>query len=252
MRTTWGRGILLGAVVLSSVLVEASAQAQPKGATRDPARSAGDTAQGPLQPAAAEAQPNEVTPEATQEPPRNEGATAPGHWFTPVFLLQPGMFTANAVKPPDGAMSSSELNLRFLTVLPTPSKYLVLVSGLSFQPLADGAGNSPAAFYGLIVPLPFVTAVTHGWIGMSLDAIGLYAAGLGATMDAPTRYGHELLGEVALQLNIGPKLFSKAPDPISGMNLYVLADQLITGPNDFNPALLYGITVPLAPWSKKK
>ena len=170
----------------------------------------------------------------------------------PIFVLQPGLITTNLINPPTvmgvTAESATELNLRFFTLIPTPSKYLALVAGTLWSPTVDG-GGAPVFVYGGAVPLHFIGDRTGGWLTIAPDLIGLY----GPSSDpANPGWEHNLLVELAILLNVGPKLLPKAPAPISGMSLYVLFSQFLTGPNDFNPVMQYGISIPLAPWPKSK
>ena len=182
----------------------------------------------------------------------------------PIFVFQPGVVTANAVSATENPFTNqsgdviSGLNVRFMTIVPTASKYFLGLAGVQFQPngLGGNKNNSPGFFYGGIIPLPFVTTATQGWLNFSIDPLGVYApAGYG---DHP--YAHEAFLEGAFVLNIGQKMMKDMP-MFSGISAYFLVDQQLTHTkatfrqgtqvreeNDrFAPVILYGITVPIAP-----
>jgi len=184
----------------------------------------------------------------------------------PVFVFQPGVVTANAVSATENPFTStspdvaSGFNVRFMTIVPTASKYLAGVAGVQFQPngLGGSKNNSPGFFYGAVLPLPIVSTATQGWLNFSIDPLGVYAP---ASPTASSRvYAHEFFLEGAFVLNIGQKMMKDMP-MFAGVSAYFLVDQQITHTktffrqgtqvreeNDrFAPVLLYGITVPISP-----
>jgi len=177
-----------------------------------------------------------------------------GFFKAPVLLAQPGVVTANAVSAPEGADAISGLNVRFTMVVPTTTPWFNLVMGTQFQPngLGGSKNNSPGFYYGAIIPVAFIGTATQGWLSMSLDPLGVYApAGYG---DRP--YAHEAYLEAAFVLNVGSKMMQNM-GPWSGLGVYFLVDQQLTHVKDangdsdyFTPALLYGLTIPIAPWGK--
>ncbi len=197
----------------------------------------------PSAPVEASAAPPPVVEHAPVVVPKPDPApVSTGHFLKPpVFLFQPGAFVSNLVNAPAGTDAHAELNLRFLTLIPTGFSHIVLVSGVGFTPLAADGGNAPVFFYGLVIPFN-----VSSWMTVAPVLFGGYAPGFGGTT-TPGRYGHDLLAELGVLLHVGPKLFPKAPGPLGGMSIYALADQKITHRGDFSPAFLFGLSLPLAP-----
>jgi hypothetical protein len=93
--------------------------------------------------------------------------------------------------------------------------------------------------------------MTQGFFNASIDPLGVYApAGHG---NAGYPYSHEFVVELALVANVGAKMMSNM-GLFSNLGVYLLFDQGIThqGDDKFNPVLLYGITLPIAPWPGSK
>lgn len=174
---------------------------------------------------------------------------------SPVFVFQPGVVTVNAISAPTGVSSSSGFNLRFVTVIPTASNYFSLVFGTTWQPNGIGANtgaNAPGFFYGGIIPIPIVGSASTGWLSLSIDPLGLFH-GVSYGTHA---YSHDFVLEGALSLNVGNKMFPNM-GAWSNLGIYFLVDQQLThmkdasGKSDYwNPALLYGVSLPIAPWGK--
>jgi hypothetical protein len=169
-----------------------------------------------------------------------------GFFKAPVFALQPGILSVNAISGPEGAETDNNLNARFLTLLPTSSPYFTLLGGAQWGVEKDGHG--PIIFYGAIIPIPGITEATQGWLSLSVDPLGVTTAGAGRATDT------EFVLEGAAVLNIGSKMMTNSP--WRGLGIYALLDQQITGlPEDangdvdrFSPVLLYGLSLPIAPW----
>lgn len=182
--------------------------------------------------------------------------TAPAQMLrSPVFVFQPGVVTVNAISAPTGVTSSSGFNLRFVTVIPTSSNYLSLVFGTTWTPNGVGANtgdNTLKAFYGGIIPIAQVGSLTSGWFSLSIDPLGL----IHPVSYGTHAYSHDFVLEGALSLNVGSKMFPNM-GAWSNLGVYFLVDQQLThvkdaaGNSDYwNPALLYGLSLPLAPWGK--
>jgi hypothetical protein len=193
---------------------------------------------------------------------------AAAQWLkTPVLLFQPGGVRANAISPTevdtdpgpgirrDSPYPSRGTNVRFTLVVPTASPRLNLVLGTQFQPrgLSRNRNNQPSFYYGAILPVTWVGELSRGWLSFSLDPLGVYAPASYGTRP----YAHELYIEGALVLNVGSKMMARM-GPWSGLGAYFLLDQQLThvprnvdGASDyFTPVMLYGLTIPIAPWGK--
>ena len=183
--------------------------------------------------------------------------TSSGGFFrAPVLLAQPGVVTAGAVSC-DDCESVSGFNARFTVVVPTASPWFNLVMGTQFQPngLGGSKDNRPGFYYGAIIPVALLGTATQGWLSLSIDPLGVYGP---SGADASSRpYAHEFFLEAAFVLNIGSKMMQNM-GPWSGLGVYFLVDQQIThlpedaeGDTDrFNPVLLYGLSLPIAPWGR--
>jgi hypothetical protein len=179
----------------------------------------------------------------------------------PIFLAQPGVVTANAInKQPAGSKSLSGLNVRFATVIPTATPYFNLVAGVQFQPngLNGNKANSPGFFYGGIIPIALIGQFTQNWLSVSVDPLGVYGGNPIQTAAQRARgqypYSHEFYLEGAFVLNVGAKMMASM-GAWSGLGAYFLVDQQITHTKDaagnthyWHPVLLYGLSLPIAPW----
>lgn len=162
----------------------------------------------------------------------------------PVFVLQPGGVTANAVSAPSGSKSTSAFNARFATVLPSSSPWFAGVFGA--QVATGGNAGTPNIFYGGIIPIAPLSAATNGMLGMSVDPLGVTVfGGNGGTF---------FFGELAFSLAVGKMMFSGMGPMWSGLGAYFLIDQQLSGPlprdennnkDRFRPVLLYGLNIPL-------
>jgi hypothetical protein len=186
---------------------------------------------------------------ATATPAMAQDNTSSTSMFkAPIFVLQPGALTVNAISAPNnGAKSKTYFNARFATVVPTASPWLSLVAGAQVQP-GNGEARTPALFYGGIIPIAPLSTATNGMLGLSIDPLGVTTAGGSKNPN--------FVLEGALSLAIG-KMFMENMGPTwAGTGLYFLLDQQI-GRNDyidvngvkqtdnFAPALLYGISIPV-------
>ena len=175
----------------------------------------------------------------------------------PIFVFQPGVVTANAISAtdvgPGDEKVASGLNVRFATIVPTASPYFLGIAGVQFQPngLSGNHNNQPGFFYGGVVPLPGITTASQGWLGFSIDPLGVYAP---SSYSNSHPYSHDFFLEGALTLNIGSKMMKDMP-MFSKLSAYFLLDQQITHPakdrtnktDRFNPVILYGVTLPISP-----
>jgi hypothetical protein len=167
-----------------------------------------------------------------------------GTWVkAPIFVLQPGVVTVNAISAPDDADSKSYFNARFAVVLPTSTPWFSFVAGTQIQPNAPGA--APAIFYGGIIPIAPISKATNGMLGLSIDPLGVTTAG--------GSEGTNFWLEGALSLAIGKMMMANMGPTWAGTGVYFLIDQQMTrlpkdanGDKDsFNPVLLYGLTIPI-------
>jgi hypothetical protein len=193
---------------------------------------------------------------------------AAAQWLkTPVLLFQPGGVRANAISPTevdvdpgpgirrDSPYPSRGTNVRFTMVVPTASPTFNLVLGTQFQPngLSRNHNNQPGFYYGAIIPVNWVGELSRSWLSFSIDPLGVY----GPSSYSAHPYSHELYLEGALVLNVGSKMMANM-GPWSGLGAYFLLDQQLThvphnvdGDKDyFTPVMLYGLTIPIAPWGK--
>lgn len=164
----------------------------------------------------------------------------------PVFLLMPGVLQTNVISKPEGTETGDAMfNARFMTVIPTSSPYFTLLGGAQWGAASED-DHGPIIFYGAIIPIPGITEATQGWLTLSIDPLGV-TTGAGGE-------GTNFFLEGAAVLNIGAKMMTNSP--FKGLGLYFLLDQQITripedanGDKDrFNPVMLYGLALPIAPW----
>ena len=178
-----------------------------------------------------------------------------GFLHPPVLLAQPGVVTVNAISAPAGVNSSSGFNVRFTMLVPTSTPWFNFVLGTQFQPngLGGSGFNAPGVYYGAVLPVALLGRMTSGWLSLSIDPLGVYApASYGSRP-----YSHEFYLEGAFVLNVGTKMMQNM-GPWAGLGVYFLVDQQMThlpydasGKRDyFTPALLYGLTIPIAPWGR--
>lgn len=180
----------------------------------------------------------------------------------PVFLLMPGLIATPVISGIGdrdlglygGSDTRAYFNARFMTVVPTALPWFQLVAGTQFQPnfssITGAKGNNPNVFYGAIIPFPGVSQATNGWLGLSLDPLGLYSAGGGGSSRYP--YGHDFVLEGALVINVGQKMMPRM-GVFSGSSVYVLLDQIMTHPpvtedgsrDRWWPILLAGVAIPI-------
>ena len=172
------------------------------------------------------------------------------------LLLQPGMLTADFLSAPDGFPTTSGFNLRFATRVPTRSQWWTLLVGASVTPygttgITPRSTNTPVLFAGNILPL-LRSRRTGGWLEAELPILFTYSYGGGGLYNRDI-YGRDLVAELAVQANIGPKVLRDLGPVLSKLRVYLLFDQNLTPNEDpntgiidrFNPTALYGITIPI-------
>jgi hypothetical protein len=180
----------------------------------------------------------------------------------PVFLLMPGLIATPVISGIGnadlglygGSATRAYFNARFMTVIPTKLPWFQLVAGTQFQPnfatVTGVKSNNPNVFYGAIIPFPAVAKATGGWMGLSIDPLGLYSAGGGGSSRYP--YGHDFVLEGAVVVNVGQKMMPRM-GMFSGSSVYVLLDQVMTHPprtedgsrDRWWPILLAGLAFPI-------
>lgn len=172
-----------------------------------------------------------------------------GFLKSPVFLFMPGVVTVNAISAPSGTSSASGFLLRFQTTIGTSTPYFTPVFGTQWTPNGVGDNNNTLTFfYGFTFPI-IQPQWTNGFLAITVDPLGVFHAGGGGPGN-PRPYGHDFFLEGAAVLNFGAKLIP-ADNPFSRLAVYFLLDQQMSnvgGGDKFNPVLLYGLALPLAPW----
>jgi hypothetical protein len=171
-------------------------------------------------------------------------AAKPKLFKSPVFLLMPSALTTCTWSCPAGK-SRTDFNARFMTVIPTASPWFSLVGGVQWG-WAKRDAHGPIGFFGGIIPIVPLNNATNGWLGFSFDPLGVTTGPGGA--------GTQFVAEGAVVLNVGAKMMRNM-GVFSGLGAFFLVDQQLThvgrdanGDRDYwNPALVYGIMLPLAP-----
>lgn len=162
----------------------------------------------------------------------------------PTFAILPGALSTNIISAPEGVDSHTAFNARFQAVIPTRLSWLAFVGGAQWGPI-DEEDHGAIIFLGGILPFTPLSTLTGGWLGASIDPL-LVATGPGSD-------GMDFVGELALLLNFGSKMM---PDMgyWSGASLFFLVDQNLTPAEDaagdkdyWNPVLVYGLAIPIAP-----
>jgi hypothetical protein len=159
----------------------------------------------------------------------------------PSFAILPSFLTTNVISAPDGAESHTAFNARFQAVIPTRSPWLAFVAGAQWGPV-DEEDHGAVIFLGGIIPIVPLNQATGGILSLSVDPL-LIATGPGSK-------GMDFFLEGAAVLNIGSMMMRNA-GYWSGLAAFFLLDQNITTEDDedsFNPVLIYGLSLPIAPW----
>ncbi|HVE78875.1 MAG TPA: hypothetical protein VNA89_08445 [Gemmatimonadaceae bacterium] len=174
----------------------------------------------------------------------------------PTLVFQPGVITANVISAPDDADAISGFNVRFTMVVPTASPLFNLVMGTQFLPngLDGNDDNRPIFYYGGIIPVGPINAYQQ-FLQVLVNPLGVYAM---RRSEGERQYTHEFVLELALIANVG-KYMMPNMGVWSNLGAYLLFDQQITGlaedangdTDRFNPVVLSGLTLPIAPWPGK-
>ena len=199
---------------------------------------------------------------AAQEDAQAPVPQAEGFFGKPAFLLMPSTLIApvlSGVGDVDAGDTKVYFNARLMTVVPTTLEWLQFVAGAQWQPngarsvsrtgVRGGRATQPAIFYGTITPFVPLNEATGGWLSLSFDVLGVYAAGLGGTSDT---YGHDLFFEGAAVVPLGQKMFPSMSF-FGNVSAFALLDQQITHPartrsgdtDRWNPIALAGIIIPV-------
>ena len=172
----------------------------------------------------------------------------------PTFAFEPGVVTVNAVSAPLPTGSSTGLNLRFLTVVPTAVPWLSIQAGTSFAPLGLSNGqrafNEPTFFYGPVV-LMLPRDRTANWLELSVPILGAYR--LDDTGEEDRLYVNDLMVQGVAVMPLGRHLFTDLGPFWSRFTVYALVEQNLsparnpaTGKIDrFNPTFQYGVSIPI-------
>jgi len=158
----------------------------------------------------------------------------------PSFSILPSFLTTNVISAPDGAESNTAFNARFQAVIPTRSPWLAFVGGAQWGPI-DEEDHGAIIFLGGIIPLVPINQATGGILSLSIDPL-LIATGPGSD-------GMDFFLEGAAVLNLGGMMGVQGY--WSGLAAFFLLDQNITTEDEedsFNPVLIYGLSLPIAPW----
>jgi hypothetical protein len=170
---------------------------------------------------------------------QEDPTATPPLFGTPSFAVLPSFLTSCVISC-DAEASNTDFNARFQTVIPTRSPWFALVGGLQWGPASDEA-HGPIGFFGPIIPLVPINNATGGWLGLSVDPL-LVITGAGGD-------GMDFVLEGAAVLNFGAMMMKDMPF-WSGLAAFFLIDQNITtesGEDSFNPVLIYGLAIPIAP-----
>jgi hypothetical protein len=163
----------------------------------------------------------------------------------PSFAILPSFLTTNVISAPDGVDSHTGFNARFQAVIPTRSPWLAFVAGAQWGPL-DEEDHGAVIFLGGIIPLVPINQATGGLLSFSVDPL-LIATGPGSD-------GMDFFLEGAAVLSIG-QMMMRNMGYWSGLAAFFLLDQNLTPAEDaagdkdyWNPVLIYGLSLPIAPW----
>jgi hypothetical protein len=176
----------------------------------------------------------------------------------PVFLLQPGVQTADFISAPPDQRSSSGFILRFATILTTPQRWVRPVFGASVTPFgASGYTNrninAPVLFVGNAFP-SIGNGVSGGWVRAEGSLLWYYSYGGGGARNRQL-YGRDVYLQLAVHLPVGERVLSDLGAFWKGLELFALLDQNLTpnaepatgGRDYFNPIASYGVTLRFSP-----
>lgn len=159
------------------------------------------------------------------------------------FAILPSAVTTGAISC-DGCESHTAFNARFQSVITTSSPWLAFVGGAQWGPV-DEEDHGAIIFLGGIIPIVPLNNLTNGMLAFSIDPL-LVATGPGSD-------GMDFVLEGAVVLGLG-KMMAPNSRYWSNVGAFFLLDQNITVEEDangekdrFNPVLVYGISLPIAP-----
>lgn len=172
----------------------------------------------------------------------------------PIFLLQPGLLSADFVSSDAGLGSTTGFNLRFETRFRTRARWLNPLVGASVMPYGtSGLGgrnlNAPAIFLGNAFPL-LRSGRTDGWLTLQLPVLVYHTYG-GGSENTSRLYGRDLHVQLAAYLHVGRKTLHEFGPNWIRLDAYAFLEQNLT-PNRnpvsrrkdfFNPMALFGLSL---------
>jgi hypothetical protein len=172
----------------------------------------------------------------------------------PVFLLQPGLVSADFISAGPDVSSTTGFNLRFETRFPTRTPWLTPLVGASVAPYGmSGPGgralNAPVLFLGNIFPL-LRERRTAGWLTLELPVLVSHTYG-GGSENESRLYGADLHLQIAAYLHVGRKVLHEFGSGWTRLDVYAFLDQNLTPNPDavsgrrdrFNPTALFGLSL---------
>jgi hypothetical protein len=179
----------------------------------------------------------------------------------PIFAIEPGVVTLNAVSSTLNTGASTGLNLRFVAEFPTRIPWLTARVGTSFAPLGLSNGmrefNEPAFFYGPVIML-LPRDRTANWIELTLPLLGTYR--LDESGEAERLYVHDVAIQGGFTIPIGDQLLRDMGGTWRRASLYGLIEQNLTPGRNFttqrvdrfSPMFYYGVSIPLGRTSEPR
>ena len=172
----------------------------------------------------------------------------------PIFLLQPGLLSADFVSSDAGLGSTTGFNLRFETRFRTGAGWLNPLIGASVMPYGtSGLGgrnlNAPVVFLGNAFPL-LPSGRTNGWLTLQLPVLVYHSYG-GGTENTSRLYGRDLYVQLAAYVHVGRKTLHEFGPNWIRLDVYAFLEQNLT-PNRnpvsrrkdfFNPTALFGLSM---------
>jgi hypothetical protein len=172
----------------------------------------------------------------------------------PIFLLQPGLLSADFISAGRDVSSATGFNLRFETRFPTRTSWLTPLVGASVAPYGMSgpngrALNTPVLFVGNIFPL-VGNRRTAGWLTLELPVLVSHSYA-GGSENETRLYGPDLHLQLAAYLHVGRKVLHELGPNWMRLDVYAFLDQnltpnrdAVTGKRDpFNPAALFGLSL---------
>lgn len=173
---------------------------------------------------------------------------------TPVFFLQPGFMTTDFISSRNSSSSSTGVNLRFATQLPTRIKWLTPTFGTNIPPYgttgyATTQTNAPTVFMGNVFPLVEASRL-GGWLSIDAPLLWYYVLDGGGRHNQRL-FGGDVYAELAFTSPLGEKLLRDLGPSWKHLGGYLLLDQNLSPNPDrvssrtdrFNPIALFGISL---------